>query len=707
MNATEFGKILEEARRRKATKEALIEGRFSQHKTPYTEEIQELEKHSSRAYFVQETLHTHPETTVDLASLGMDEEKVSKEQIQDVVEEILYPDEEYKAPRILGVARDDITLNEKQQEFLEAVVTGDDTVLIGAAGTGKTTSMRATSRSLIDSGRLQKLNRGTKYLIQGKPGGAILSYTRKAVNNIRHAVVDELKDHTITIHKLLEFAPIYYEIMDPENPGLMKKTMRFEPTRNEHNPLPEDLTFLAFEESSMVSVELYQMLQKAMPHPHQEVFLGDIQQLPPVFGLAILGFKLVELPVVELTEVYRQALNSPIISLAWKLLEGNPHDFSPATEKFQVKRGGKMVERVRAPALEQYTKQSEDGEVKFQIWQKPLSADLALITTIQQFQAWIESGYFKYDEDIILCPFMVSFGTTEINKGIAQYLGRKRGAVVHEVIAGPRKHYLAVGDRVLYDKEDAFIERIVPNGVYLGKRPQPASINLDREGRLIQELTEQERLSAKITDEAMDLESIEAFIDAAAVIDDKQRAASHIVTVRYAYNNEEEQEEVLEDSAEINALMGGYAITVHKAQGSEWDKVFLIMHQSYATMNSRELLYTAVTRAKQFLHIIAERDTFFKGVKSQRIKGNTVAEKAKFFMGKKEEVDALLLKQEQLDLHHTSLKDAKLASPVAHDPVIDVQEAVIPIEQEVIEENAKTKRIKLLREKIAAMKLNK
>ena len=41
----------------------------------------------------------------------------------------------------------------------------------------------------------------------------------------------------------------------------------------------------------------------------------------------------------------------------------------------------------------------------------------------------------------------------------------------------------------------------------------------------------------------------------------------------------------------------GYALTVHKAQGSEWDRVFLLLHQSHNTMIQRELLYTAVTRA--------------------------------------------------------------------------------------------------------------
>ena len=56
-------------------------------------------------------------------------------------------------------------------------------------------------------------------------------------------------------------------------------------------------------------------------------------------------------------------------------------------------------------------------------------------------------------------------------------------------------------------------------------------------------------------------------------------------------------------------------------------------------MMQRELLYTAVTRAREELYVICEGDTFTKGVLSQRIKGNTLAEKAEFFKGKSQSGD--------------------------------------------------------------------
>jgi ATP-dependent exoDNAse (exonuclease V) alpha subunit/predicted SprT family Zn-dependent metalloprotease len=598
---------------------------------------------------------------VDLSITGINKQMLStdagNEQASDIIRDIAatmaaaHQEEESSGTKQLGVTRE-VTLNAKQQSFSDAVLSGIDCVLIGAAGTGKTTSMRRITRALIDSGNISNLRDGTKWLLAGAPGAAVLSYTRKAVNNIRHAVVDELKPHTLTIHKILEFAPVYYEIEDPDKPGEFKKTMRFEPQRNAENPLPADLKFIAYEESSMISVELYNLLQAAMPHEFQEVFLGDIQQLPPIFGLAILGFKMLELEVIELTEVYRQALESPIISLAWKILGGNPHDFSPTVVRYKEHSAvlNKEVSRIKVPALEQYTNNTEAGAVKFQVWQKPLSSDNGLNTAVKQFTAWADQNYYNPEEDIILCPFNKAFGTTELNKGIMQHLGRKRNAKVYEIIAGFNKHYLAVGDRVLYDKEDCFIVEIALNSEYLGKRPIPASKNLDRWGHYQEDPTAAEREEHHAQDAEMDLEAMEKFM--AAVVEeaeDRVQAASHVVVLRYAYDDESEI--VLDKASEINNLLGGYAITVHKAQGSEWEKVFFVMHNSHAVMNQRELLYTAVTRARRHLHIICEPDTFYKGIKSQRIKGDTLAQKAEFFKGKKNAAEKDVVPMGHLPLH--------------------------------------------------------
>ena len=55
-------------------------------------------------------------------------------------------------------------------------------------------------------------------------------------------------------------------------------------------------------------------------------------------------------------------------------------------------------------------------------------------------------------------------------------------------------------------------------------------------------------------------------------------------------------------------MLLGYALTIHKSQGSEWQRVFLFLHNTHATMLSRELIYTAVTRSRHSLYIICEGD---------------------------------------------------------------------------------------------------
>jgi exodeoxyribonuclease V alpha subunit len=73
---------------------------------------------------------------------------------------------------------------------------------------------------------------------------------------------------------------------------------------------------------------------------------------------------------------------------------------------------------------------------------------------------------------------------------------------------------------------------------------------------------------------------------------------------------------------------------VYKAQGCEWRKVFLILHKDHSVMAYRELLYTAVTRAAKEMVVIAKDFMIEKAIKTQRIKGNSLADKIEFFNAK-------------------------------------------------------------------------
>lgn len=573
------------------------------------------------------------------------------EQIKSVEGEVLPPaDEEWDEETKLihqFFDSEQKEYNEEQAAYIRLCLKGKNCILIGAAGTGKTTVQGITAHILLRAGKLYPCRESTKYLVEGLPGVAIVSFTNKAVNNIRYKMPTDIQKHCVTIHKLLEFAPVWYEVEDPLKPGEFKKSMRFEPTKNKFNPLPASLQLIVIEESSMVSTELYAMLLDALPHNPQIVLLGDINQLPPVYGSAILGFKMLEWPIVELTKIFRQAAESPIISFAWDIKNG-------VTLSSQTVVNGK---RRTVPAFESKT---VENKLLIRPWQKKLTDTEGLFTMHQFFSKLHDSGEYDPDEDIILIPFNKSFGSIELNNGIAQYLGNKRQAIVHEIIAGYRKHYLAVGDKVMYQKEDCYVEEIIANAEYLGRPYQRASKSLDRWG------TQQVAADAGLVSNLDTVDAMDKYLEAAAKSigsedDDRTTVASHTVVLRRPVDGMELE---LDSAGEINNIIGGYAITIHKAQGSEWRKVFCVFHHSHAVMVNRELLYTAVTRAKESLYIICEPNTFEKGVLTQRIKGTTLLEKAEYFKGKQEEMEkSLAEKDETLTITPIKIKLADLVPP--------------------------------------------
>lgn len=61
---------------------------------------------------------------------------------------------------------------------------------------------------------------------------------------------------------------------------------------------------------------------------------------------------------------------------------------------------------------------------------------------------------------------------------------------------------------------------------------------------------------------------------------------------------------------DIDQLSLAYAISVHKSQGSEFRVVILVADRYNPMVLSKNLLYTAVTRAKQMVVLIGKKDTY-------------------------------------------------------------------------------------------------
>ena len=62
--------------------------------------------------------------------------------------------------------------------------------------------------------------------------------------------------------------------------------------------------------------------------------------------------------------------------------------------------------------------------------------------------------------------------------------------------------------------------------------------------------------------------------------------------------------------ARLPRFSDGYALSVHKSQGSEFEEVLIVLPDEDAPLLTRELLYTAVSRAKKRLRIVGRREVF-------------------------------------------------------------------------------------------------
>lgn len=510
----------------------------------------------------------------------------------------------------------EIPYNEAQTKFIELVCLGRPVALTGPAGSGKTTAVKGAIHKLLSQGLIPPINQSThQWIGAGSPGVACVAFTNKAVENMKKVLPKDLRKNCITIHKLLEFKPEYFDTLD-EVSGMTKKTMQFLPSRHADNPLPIGIKTLIIDEATMVAVDLWNLLADAITHEIQIILIGDIQQLPPVFGKSIFIHAMQGgIEKVELTEVHRQALESPIISLAHRILSGK---------------------QIMLPEFDSLNYNGEHGRLTIKPWKKPLSDTGALKIMGMTLPQFIDAGEYDPLNDVILTCFNVNFGTIELNKIVAGHLAtieRKANpgsdaCKVHEIIAGINKKYFRVGDKVLYNKTEHFITGIHKNNKYLGKLPRMGSDSLDYNGIESDSAKAFEDDAGHILDKTM--EDIDDFLSSFSSMDsgdDKissSRAASHKLTL---YSESLDSEVELDSAGEVGNLELGYAITVHKSQGSEYPRVFFISHQSQAQMHFRELIYTAITRAKRELVIVCPPNMLVKGINTQRLPGRTLEDK--------------------------------------------------------------------------------
>ena len=181
--------------------------------------------------------------------------------------------------------RSGLQLADSQKAAIRLALTAKALVITGGPGVGKTTIVNSILKILAA--------KGVRLLLCAPTG--------RAAKRMTEATGVEAK----TIHQLLE--------VDPKSGGFK---------RNADKPLECDL--LVVDEASMVDVMLMQALMKATPDDAALLIVGDIDQLPSVGPGQVLADIIGSgaVPIVRLTEVFRQAAASRIIINAHRINQG-------------------------------------------------------------------------------------------------------------------------------------------------------------------------------------------------------------------------------------------------------------------------------------------------------------------------------------------------------------------------------------------------
>ena len=75
---------------------------------------------------------------------------------------------------------------------------------------------------------------------------------------------------------------------------------------------------------------------------------------------------------------------------------------------------------------------------------------------------------------------------------------------------------------------------------------------------------------------------------------------------------------VLFEYPELDAIILAYAISVHKAQGSEYPAVIIPILMQHYLLLQRNLIYTAITRAKKLVVIVGTKKALSAGIKNDK-----------------------------------------------------------------------------------------
>ena len=482
-------------------------------------------------------------------------------------------------------------LSPAQEAFLDLALREPICVLTGGPGTGKTFATHIAVRLWRAMGR--------KVLMCAPTGRAAQRLAEIATAGRRMSQPVQ----SSTIHRLLETRRGKGGSRasarggdDDDVDGALgdENTLSYKGTFARDAASPLDADVVVVDESSMLDLPLCAALLDAVKPDAQLVFVGDADQLPSVGPGSVLRDVLLSraVPAVQLRDVFRQAEQSGIVRAAHAINAGRMPEV-PA----------RRWDAAAFALAGDDEKNDVDGvDVEEGDW---ASADCVWITLADDspsgYEGALESlfagslpalaGLDPARDVQVLTPFRRGPASTSQLNAFLQARLNPPARGKRETRAGDVT--LREGDRVLQQRNDYTKE--VFNGD-LG-----TVVGVDGDGGGVRVVFGAAAASADETS-AEDAAPIgdSPLESSGAITDEPDTVARALKAVACGVGRE-----VSYSRAECRDLLPAWALTVHKAQGSEYRAVVLCLANAHRPLLRRELVYTAASRAKEVLIVIA------------------------------------------------------------------------------------------------------
>lgn len=441
-----------------------------------------------------------------------------------------------------------------QTEVCAEIFTKPISVVAGAAGTGKTTVIKAVITAIRNtSGDSESF--------------CLLAPTGKAADRIR----EKTEQNASTIHSFLAKG------------GWLRENYTL---KQEGGKANMDYTTYIIDETSMLDLSLFAAFVRAVNWNYAKrlILVGDPNQLPPIGRGKIFDDIIKFLQKSDssylgiLQSNLRQMLNTVtgegngILSLANMYVQENLTGEGAAVAKAKAEQTMIKIQN-----------DEFDDDVEFVIWQDAEQLHEKLTLTVDNVKQNKEAigEKFSINETQILSPYRgEQFGTEQLNVVIQKHLNgyniENKGNL---------------GGITIFDKVLQFVNRAGRNQYWSysfeNKRREKIDIFNGEMGRVWPHSYDKKKWKTPYYN--LQAKSSNGF----------QVAFERKPNNRVDFKSNGAVEENLELA---------YAISVHKAQGSEFATIFLVIPQSKQTLISPELIYTGITRAKAKLYVFIEKD---------------------------------------------------------------------------------------------------